>query len=347
VASIPTKTSVKLPKKPLDDRRLSDAITGVYAFPAVLVAHKLGLFEALGNNALTADEVGRRLNLKARPTAALLACTSSLGLTRTLRKNFRLSPLGAEYLLKESPTYWGHFLDYFIETRSAWSVDGIEKSVIANAAQGGSAPDWVTEQTQRDDYARRFTRTMHSFSMAPALAWPAKVNLSGHSVMLDIAGGSGAHSIGATLKWKKLKAIVLEIPAVCEVAAEYANEHGLRERITTHEGDMWADSFPAADVHFYSQIYHDWPPEKCRELTAKSFGYLPSGGRIVVHEMLLNSAKTGPLGPAAVNMVMMAMTQGQQFTGGELRAMLREAGFRNIHVRPTFGYWSVVTGVKP
>jgi hypothetical protein len=27
--------------------------------------------------------------------------------------------------------------------------------------------------------------------------------------------------------------------------------------------------------------------------------------------------------------------------------MLTEAGFRRIEVKPTFGYWSVVTGVKP
>jgi hypothetical protein len=27
-------------------------------------------------------------------------------------------------------------------------------------------------------------------------------------------------------------------------------------------------------------------------------------------------------------------------------SMLREAGFKNIAVKPTFGYWSIVTGVK-
>ena len=341
------RTSPKLPRIAVDDRRLSDAIIGVYAFPAVLVAHKLGLFEAIGRKALTIDEIAERLHLNVRPTTALLACVSSLGLAMADSRGFRLTPLGAQYLLKESPTYWGYFLDFFIETRSAWSVDGIEKSVLSNVAQGGSAPEWITSQIERDDFARRFTRTMHSISMAPALAWPAKVNLSEHSVMLDIAGGSGAHSIGAAIRWKKLKAIVFEIPAVCEIATECAAEYGLDERVTTQRGDMWTDPFPSADLHFYSQIYHDWPPEKCRELTQKSFGSLPSGGRIIVHEMLFNPAKTGPLSAAAMNMTMMALTQGQQFTGDELRTMLRDAGFRNVQVKPTFGHWSIVTGKKP
>jgi hypothetical protein len=344
--STPARASNKLRKRPLDDRRLTDAIDGVYALPAILVAHKLGLFETIGRGALTTAEIALRLNLEARPTGALLACAASLGLINANGHRCRLTPLGAEYLLKESPTYWGHYLDFFIETRAAWSLDAIEKSLVSNVAQGGAAPEWVTEQTQRGDYAARFTRTMHSFGMAPALAWPGKSDLSRHSLLLDIGGGSGAHSIGATLKWKHLKAIVFDIPAVCEVAAEYANEYRLNDRIVTHRGDMWTDPFPAADVHFYSQIYHDWSPEKCRELTAKSFASLPPGGRIIVHEMLFNPAKTGPLGVAAKNMIMVALTQGQQFSANELREMLREAGFRSIQVKPTFGYWSIATGVK-
>jgi hypothetical protein len=99
-------------------------------------------------------------------------------------------------------------------------------------------------------------------------------------------------------------------------------------------------------VHFYSQIYHDWSPDKCRELSTKSYEALPVGGRIIIHEMLFNPAKTGPLGVAAMNMAMIALTQGQQFTGRELRALLRDTGFRRLQAVPTFGYWSIVTGVK-
>ena len=47
--------------------------------------------------------------------------------------------------------------------------------------------------------------------------------------------------------------------------------------------------------HFYSNIFHDWPPEKCSFLTRKSFDALPPGGRLVVHEMLYDDDKKGPL----------------------------------------------------
>ena len=128
---------------------------------------------------------------------------------------------------------------------------------------------------------------------------------------------------------------------------EFITRHGLQERIGTQVGDMWTDSFPPADLHFYSWIYHDWPPEKGRVLTHKSFVGLESGGRIIIHEMLYNDDKMGPFAVAALNSAMLWGTEGQEYSGRELSTMLTEAGFVDIEVKPTWGYWSVVTGRKP
>jgi hypothetical protein len=37
----------------------------------------------------------------------------------------------------------------------------------------------------------------------------------------------------------------------------------------------------------------------------------------------------------------------KQYSGRELSVMLTAAGFTDIEVKPTFGYWSIVTGHKP
>ena len=62
--------------------------------------------------------------------------------------------------------------------------------------------------------------------------------------------------------------------------------------------------------------------------------------------MLYNNEKTGPSAVASVAIAMLLSTEGQQFSGRELAAMLVEAGFMDIEVRPTFGYWSIITGRK-
>ena len=170
-----------------------------------------------------------------------------------------------------------------------------------------------------------FTRGMHSASMGPALAWPDAVDLSDHHLMLDIGGGSGAHAIGAATRWPQLDVTIFDIPPVCEVADEYIAQYALQDRIQTIAGDMWEDAFPEADLHFYSNIYHDWSPDKGRLLTEKSFQSLPPGGRIIIHETLYDDDKTGPFPAAAYSMAMMSWSlDGAQYSGQELSTMLTD-----------------------
>jgi len=126
----------------------------------------------------------------------------------------------------------------------------------AQAYAGGQ--EMFKSHQEQADLARFFTRTMHSTSMGPALAWPEVVDLSAREVMLDVGGGSGAHSIGAALKFPRLRGIVFDAAPVCEVAEEFIADYDLQTRIRAHVGDIWTDPFPPADVHFYSMIYHDW-----------------------------------------------------------------------------------------
>jgi hypothetical protein len=198
------------------------------------------------------------------------------------------------------------------------------------------------------EQARVFTRGMHGASIGPALAWPEVIDLSGHRVMLDVGGGSGAHSIGAVTRWPHLRAIVLDMAPVCEVADEFIAEHGLQDKIVTHVGDMWEDPFPASDVHFYSNIYHDWSHEKGCFLTEKSFEALEPGGQIVIHEVLYNDDKRGPFAAAAFSMVMLGWSvDGGQYSSRELSDMLGEAGFAEVRTTPTSLYYSILTARKP
>jgi hypothetical protein len=66
----------------------------------------------------------------------------------------------------------------------------------------------------------------------------------------------------------------------------------------------------------------------------------------VINELLFNDDRTGPFPVAAFNVAMLVAMQGQQYSGREISGFLTEAGFREIEVKPTFGYWSIVTGMK-
>src|SRR5262245_2921245 len=331
-----------------DDRPLCDVVFGVYGYPAVLLAHRLKLFPLLAQKPRTLPEVCAALHVARRPAAALLSVCASLGLLQVQGGYYSLTPVAEDYLLESSPTYFGGELDLTIANAAVWSLASLEKAVRTDTAQVyGGGREMFQSHAEQAELARAFTRAVHSTSMGPALAWPDTLELSGHRLMLDIGGGSGAHCIGAARRWPTLQAVVFDTPPVCEVAAEFIARHGLQGRINTQVGDMWQDPFPTADLHFYSMIYHDWPPEKCRLLTQKSFASLAFGGRLVIHEMLYNDEKTGPFPVAASSIIMLLWTEGEQYSGQEIAAMLTEAGFIDVEVKPTFGYWSIVTGRKP
>jgi acetylserotonin N-methyltransferase len=148
------------------------------------------------------------------------------------------------------------------------------------------------------------------------------------------------------LRWRHLKAVIFETPTVCPIAQEYIARAGLHERVKTYAGDFWTDPFPVSDAHFYADVYHDWPPNQGRYLARKSYDSLPVGGRIILHEMLFNHEKTGPLTAAGYSTAMLLWTEGQQYTGQELGEILTDAGFTEVEINPSLGYFSVITGVK-
>ena len=128
--------------------------------------------------------------------------------------------------------------------------------------------------------------------------------------------------------------------------SEYAKKYNLSDRLRSVAGDMWKDPFAPADLHFYSQVFHDWTPEQCRFLTEKSFIALPSGGRLIVHELLLDPEKVGPLVPSLMSMVMLLWTEGRQYSAVELTEIFASVGFVDVRAERTFGSWGIVTGVK-
>ncbi len=101
------------------------------------------------------------------------------------------------------------------------------------------------------------------------------------------------------------------------------------------------------DALFFSNIWHDWNFQTCRWLATRSFEALPPGGRIMLHEMLLDDDGAGSATTASFSLLMLLATQGQQFTFGELKQILEGVGFSGVESRQTCAYYSITTGHKP
>jgi protein-L-isoaspartate O-methyltransferase len=319
-----------------DDRPLWDLLAAARGYTAMLLAHDLKLFAFVGERSPTLQEIGEALNLASEPVEALLTMLESLALVQARNGRYTLTPLAADALLEGSPTYIGWYLDREIANESVFSFASLKAAVVHNSG--------LSLRADR----RLFAHAMHSMSMGAALAWPRAIDLSAYRVMLDVGGGSGAHSIGAALHWPHLQVVLFDKEVeMLEVAEAFVEQYGVHDRIRLQNGDMLNDPLPAADLHLFSAIYHHWTEERCRQLTAKSFASLPSGGRVIIHERPYNDARTGPLAIAAMTLPALLRGEASRYSAQDYVGMLRDVGFADIEVRPIIGYWSLITGRKP
>jgi len=338
-----------LQKNRVDDRPLLNILYGLAGAQALHVAHDMKLFKLLSKRPLRLSEICDEYNIHPRAAQAMLSMLASQELIRlTDEKHYTLTEISEDYLLEESPTYFGSILDRSWQLSEVYSFESFKKALMTNTAQVYGGDDFFKTNEENVEFAKASTKSMHSKSMGSASAWPSKVDLSEKRCMLDVGGGSGAHSIWAVHSWPRLQAIVYDRPLVCEVAKEFIIKFQQQDRIRTCAGDMWQDDYPEADLHFYSDIFHDWTPEQCAFLAEKSFESLQPSGQIILHEMLFENDKTGPYPVAAYNIFMLLWAKGQQFSKKELREILENKGFVDVRVEKTgFGDWSVVIGQKP
>src|SRR5262249_16815151 len=140
---------------------------------------------------------------------------------------FSLTETAEDYLLPDSPTYYGGMLDLRLSTISLYSYESLKQAILNNGPQAYGTGDPFPTHAVDPVPAAAFTRAMHSRSVAASLAWPRLLDLSPYRTMLDIAGGSGAHAIGAVSACPQLQSIVFDMASVCPIAAENAAARGL------------------------------------------------------------------------------------------------------------------------
>ncbi len=330
-----------------DDEKIWQIVLGFSAYPAVFVTYDLNIFEHLAKNPLSIKNLCYLLNIDERPMEALIYTNISLGFMKIKKDLIDLTKISKKYLIKASPTSFCPLLDMLINNPFIGSISNLKSAVLNNQAQTYAKDENVFEKHKNEKQkAKSFTQSMHSIAVSTAIHWINTIDLSKHKTLLDIGGGSGAHSLCALEKWPHLSAILFEIDSVTEAAKDIMKKTKKNNRMSFHVGDMWQSPFPNTDLHFYSQIFHDWPPEKCQFLAQKSFESLPKGGRILIHELLYHDDKTGPFYAAASSVGMLLWTEGKQYSGKELKDILAKVGFQEIKVHKTTGLWQIVDGTK-
>jgi hypothetical protein len=314
------------------------------------VADEIGLFEWLHRNPSTSSVVAEHYGMSPHAAEAMLGVLASKGHLIQHLGRFHLTESSRQFLLPGSSYYCGPAL----ELRRQRPIDHtIIKEILFRNRSKEATVLFDTQMWQESDAhtarLRASTASMHALFFPAAMAVAMYGDMNGARSLLDIAGGSGCFSIALAKRHPTMNLTVLELPAVCALAHEYAQTYRVADRIKMMPADMFTNEWPGGhDSHFFSNVFHDWDLETCRFLAAKSFAALPSGGRIYLHESLLNDTRDGPPLMTLYSMNMARVTEfGKQYSASELRAILTETGFTDVQVMHTYSIFSLVNAHKP
>ena len=340
-----------------DDRHIWDLwLTGTYQ-GTIVAADDAGIFAALAERPAAIDALAQRLDFDVRATGIVLRLLASLRLLVAREGTYQLTDEARLYLVKASPFYWGHMMRVGV---SDWHRD----TALAKLKRKGSAESAGPEGTPRPSgsgrpadgwaageinigQATQIAAAMHAHSLPAAIGAARNYDFTGITRILDVGGGSGCFMIAMAQAHRALAATVMELPAMCEVALQYIADGGVQAQVDTAAVDMFREPWPhGCDAVFFSNIWHDWNFRTCRWLAERAYEVLPRGGRIMLHEMLLDDRGDGPATAAAFSMLMLLATQGQQFTFAEIKGLLEQAGFADVATKHTAGHYSITTGYK-
>lgn len=330
---------------PTDIYRVRDGIYGSDMLLAAIV--HLDFFTWLDEHPSTLEGMCAALAITARPADVMLTLFAAMRLVEARDGVFRLTALAREHLVKTSPWFLGPYYASLKNRPVALDLLKVLRTgKPANWSSRQDAQDWH-KSMETETFAAEFTAAMDCRGVYLAQAVAKSLDLSSHRRLLDIAGGSGIYACSLVTHHPHLSAAVFEKPPVDGIAASAIANRGCASSVTVVAGDMLVDSLPAdADVHLYSNVLHDWDEPVVRQLIAKSYDALPTGGLLVVHDAFLNAAKDGPLHVAEYSVLLMHSCEGRCYSTREMQRYLEDAGFGDVTYRDTAAARGIMTGVR-
>ncbi|UCD56669.1 MAG: hypothetical protein JSV16_12680 [Candidatus Hydrogenedentota bacterium] len=308
----------------------------------LMTAAELDIFSLLLDTPKTAAQVSEKLSSDPRGTDALLNALVATKLLVKERGAFRVRP-GLETSLSSSASET--VLPLVQHMAQLWESWGRLTEIVIKGKEADSF-----ESRERDEEGiKAFIGAMHTIGRGMAESVVSRLDLSGHSNLIDVGGGSGVYTIAILRSAPRMRATIFDLPPVIELARQKLTEENMIERVTLAAGNFYKDALPAGhDLALLSAIIHQNSPEQNVKLYRNVFGSLLPGGTIVIRDYVMSDDHTEPPDGAFFAINMLVNTKGGgTYSFEEIKETLGAAGFTQVNLLHHSEMDSLVTAQKP
>ncbi len=314
-----------------DVRQISHIAYGFLISKALFAALNVELFGYLAKGATTIGQLANDTGIAENRLATLLAALVSVGLLTRDNERYANSPAARRYLVPGAPAYFGDYYRFQIDRQIYPLMTSLDAGLAGDEANLAyqSMSDWLSKAEDADD----FSRAQHAGSSGPALLLAKAIDFSGTAKLLDVAGGTGAYSIGLCQKYPDLTATIIDFPSVIEISKRFISDAGMSDRISLVGGDALQTAWPPEqDAVLMSYLLSAVGGGDIPELLELAWTALRPGGRLIVHDFMLDDDRSGPVAAAGFFLAYIPVrTDPVSFTAAELISWVEAQGFEDIH----------------
>jgi SAM-dependent methyltransferase len=322
---------------------------GVGRSRVLTVGVQFGVWSHIAAGATTAAAIAQRAQASERGIRMLLDALVSLQLLTKAQDTYALTPVAAEFLVRDRPFYMGQLM----EGDWMWEPWGH----LAEAVRTGQPFRPVDRApAAAEPFFRAYIPVLYVLNL-PGARQVAEV-LVGRGVpagglrVLDLGCGSAVWSIAvAEAAGPTTRVTAQDLPGVLEVTRTYVQRHGVEAQYAFLPGDqrqvpLGTQQF---DLAILARYVHELGAQEACDLFRRVWVALTPGGRIAVVDWMPNEERTAPAGPllAAVRMLLHT-EEGDAHTATTYTRWLGSVGFTHLAIHPDIGTdGTLIVGVKP
>lgn len=300
----------------------------------LLAAVELGLFTALADGPLTAEQLRRRLALHPRAMPDFADALLALGLLQREGQGpgatYANTQAAEAWLVRREPGYVGGWLE--VANTHLYPAWGRLTESLRNGGPLGPRSEGRAASFEGIDAARNGLWA-HQFQCLAQ-----RFDFGRFASLADIGGASGQLACAVAARHPHLQALTLDLPAATRVAEGHVRRAGLAGRVQARSLDLIAEPFPAADVITLATILPGCDQDVRQAIVAKAHAALPAGGCLIAIDHLIDDERRHQAFGLLMSLnLLVECGEGSGYSGADFDVWARAAGFVRTEVIPLHG----------
>lgn len=249
---------------------------------------ELEIPKILNKERLNAADVSRRLKIHPLAMERFLNSCVSIGLLRKDGDLFANSLFAENFLNKGGEFYLGGQMRRY-QKRSVPQWENLTEH-LKNWKYGAA-------QLQPDeaDQGSEAMCEQHNLALLHGYALAEAFDFSGFGKILDLGGGTGASSIALCENYANLESIVFDLPENAEIARDFVEKSGLKNKVETVGGDFKKDDLPEDfDAVLLANFMAVADAQDNKNLLKKIYEKLPRGGVCILSGWIIDNSHLAP-----------------------------------------------------